>query len=245
MTDIAAMLDSLIGPLVAGLLTLMVLSYLIGDNPLFRIAAYLFIGVASGYAGAIAIRSVLWPGLIEPVLQAGAGGLLDLDLIVGVLVPGALVVLLLFKLSPGSSRLGSLPVALLVGVAAAVVVGGAITGTLLPQSAAAIQTLNPTAVAPRTGEAGIERLANVVIVLAGTLLTLASFRFTQRKASGLSVTGSMGSWQRGVRLAGGAFIAITFGVMFGGAILAAVVVLAQRVQFLWGTILGLIGQVVG
>ena len=245
MIDTAALLDSVLGPLAAALLTLMVLSYLIGDNPLFRIASYLFIGVASGYAGVVAIRSVLWPGLIDPILQAGVGGLFDLGLIVSVLLPGILVVLLLFKLSPGMARLGSLSVALLLGVAAAVVVGGAITGTLLPQTAAAVQTLNPTVVAPRTSEAGIERLVNVSILLAGTLLTLASFRFTQRKPAGIADGESMGTWQRAVRLAAGLFIAITFGVMFGGALLAAIVALAQRLQFLWGAVLGLMGQILG
>jgi hypothetical protein len=245
MTDMAVMLDSLIGPLVAALLTLMVLSYLIGDNPFFRIAAYLFVGVAAGYAGAIVVRGVLWPSLIDPIQRAGVGGLLDPDLIAGVLLPGVLVVLLLFKLSPGASRLGSLPVALLVGVAAAVVVGGAITGTLLPQSAAAIQSLNPSAVAPRTGEAGVERLLVVVNILVATLLTLAGFRFTQGRATAGAGPESMGSWQRAVRLAGGFFIAVTFGVMFGGALAASVVVLAQRIQFLWTTALGLLGQVLG
>lgn len=245
MTDMAALLDSVLGPLAAALLTLMVLSYLIGDNPLFRVAAYLLIGVAAGYAGVVMMRSVLWPGLIDPVLQAGVGGLLDPGLITGVLLPGILVVLLLFKLSPGLARLGSLPLALLLGVAAAVVVGGAITGTLLPQAASAVQTLSPTAVAPRTGEAGIERLANVLIVLAGTLLTFASFRFTQRKPAGLAGAESMATWQRGVRAAAGVFIAVTFGVMFGGALLAAIVVLAQRLQFLWGAVLGLMGQILG
>jgi len=245
MTDMAALLDSVLGPLAAALLTLMVLSYLLGDNPLFRIAAYLFIGVASGSDGVVMIRSLLWPGLIDPVLQAGVSGLLDPELITSVLLPGILVVLLLLKLSPGSARLGSLPLALLLGVAAAVVVGGAITGTLLPQTAAAVQTLDPTAVAPRTGEAGLERLANVIIVLAGTLLTLGSFRFTQRKPAGLSGAESMGTWQRGVRTLAGLFIAVTFGVMFGGALMAAIAVLAQRLQFLWGAVLGVTGQILG
>ena len=54
MSDITALVDALIGPIVAMLLTVMVLSYLIGDNPLFRIASHLFIGVAAGYACALA-----------------------------------------------------------------------------------------------------------------------------------------------------------------------------------------------
>ncbi len=43
----------IISALVGFLLTLMVFSYLIGDNPLFRIAVYLFIGVSSGYAATV------------------------------------------------------------------------------------------------------------------------------------------------------------------------------------------------
>jgi hypothetical protein len=134
----------------------------------------------------------------------------------------------------------------MVGVGAAVVVGGAITGTLLPQSAATIASLNPLAVAPRTGEAGIERLVNAVILLIGTLATLASFRFTTRAAAGTSMPeGSMGTLQRVLRSVGGVFIAITFGVLFGGALMASLVVLAQRVQFLWATVLNLLGQLFG
>ncbi len=67
------------------------------------------------------------------------------------------------------------------GVGAAVVVGGAITGTLVPQSLAAMGTLNPAVVSPQTGETGLERVLNVIIVLVGTISTLAYFRFTLRK----------------------------------------------------------------
>ena len=56
-----------ISALVGLILTLMVFSYLIGDNPLFRFAIYLFIGVSSGYAAAVVLRSVLLPkiGLLQ------------------------------------------------------------------------------------------------------------------------------------------------------------------------------------
>lgn len=47
------------------LFTVMVLSYLIGDNPLFKIAC-LIVGVASGYAAAIVIWQVLVPKLFLP-----------------------------------------------------------------------------------------------------------------------------------------------------------------------------------
>ncbi len=51
------------------ILTLLVFSYLIGDNPLFRFAIYLFIGVSSGYAAFAAWQYVLWPRLFSPFLS--------------------------------------------------------------------------------------------------------------------------------------------------------------------------------
>jgi len=51
----------IISALLGLILTLMIFSYLIGDNPLFRIAIYLFIGVSSGYAATVVWHYVLVP----------------------------------------------------------------------------------------------------------------------------------------------------------------------------------------
>ena len=56
-------LAGIVGTWVAAFLTLMVLSYLFGNNPFFRLAQYLFIGVAAGYAVVLAWNQVLWPRL--------------------------------------------------------------------------------------------------------------------------------------------------------------------------------------
>jgi hypothetical protein len=87
-----------VGTIIAALMTVMILSYLIGDNPLFRVATHLFIGVAAGYAGVVAWGSVIRPSLVSPVLENGLSGLLDYQ----VLIPLILVILLLFKLWPVS-----------------------------------------------------------------------------------------------------------------------------------------------
>ena len=52
------------------ILTLMIFSYLIGDNPLFRIAVYIFIGVSSGYAATVVWHQVLVPKLLDPLRLA-------------------------------------------------------------------------------------------------------------------------------------------------------------------------------
>ena len=242
MSEITTLVDALIGPIVAALLTMMVLSYLIGDNPLFRIASHLFVGVAAGYAGALAVRSVLWPGLIQPVLQAGIGGLMNPAAVLTLLVPAFLAFLLLLKVVPGASRLGTFSTAFLVGVGAAVVVGGAITGTLIPQSLAAMGTLNPGVASPQTGETGVERVVNVIIVLVGTISTLAYFRFTLRRrpAGEARPAGPIGLLGKGLSALGRSFIALAFGVMYAGAMSATLLILTQRIQFLWDTLTGLL-----
>ncbi|MGD8864944.1 MAG: hypothetical protein PVI81_05095, partial [Anaerolineales bacterium] len=108
------------GMIIAALLTIMVLSYMIGDNLLFRIAVYIFIGVASGYAGAIAWHNVIRPALIDPILQGGFSALIRPEAVGTYLLPLILSALLLMKLSPRTARFGTLSVAILVGVGAAV-----------------------------------------------------------------------------------------------------------------------------
>jgi len=182
----------LIGTIIAALLTIMVLSYLVGDNPLFRIATHIFIGVAAGYAGVVAWDSV------------------------------------------------SLPMALLVGVGAAVVVGGAITGTLIPQSRAAMLSLSLTEGSADLGATGFEHTANVLILLMGTISTLIYFRFSSPPSENAPqpITGVMNS----LRTVGRVFIAITFGAMYAGALMAAIIALAERFNFLGRVITDLLGN---
>ncbi len=225
----------LVGSLVAALLTVMILSYLWRDNPAFRVASYLFVGVAAGYAGTVAWHTVLNPGLVDPFLERGLGVVTDPT----VIVPWVLVLLLIFKVSPTTTRLGSVSTALMVGVGAAVVVGGAITGTLIPQSLAAMTTLSPGAVTPTTGETGLERVINVLILLAGTIATLMYFRFgAHQTAAGAKERAWYEAW---VARIGQVFIAITFGVMYAGVLMSTIIVLGERVQFLVDLALSVVG----
>lgn len=238
----------LIASFLASVLTIMVLSYLIGDNPLFKLAMHLLIGVAAGYAGAVAVHNVLIPGLILPILDAGLAGLADPQLIVTVIIPLVLVILLFLKVAPSTARYGTISIVLLVGVGAAVIVGGAITGTIIPLTNDSMQSLNPNVINQLTGETGVERLLNVTIVLVGTLTALLYFRFSIRQGegeaplaivAGASIPGPF-SILRGI---GKGFIAVTFGVMYAGAVAATLIILAERVQFIWDTVTGVIESI--
>jgi hypothetical protein len=201
------------------LLTLMVLSYLIGDNPIFRIAIYIFIGVSAGYVAAIAWHQVLYPRLILPLFSASLAERLLL------IIPLVLGLLLLLKLSPRTASLGSLPMAFLVGVGAAVAIGGAVMGTLLPQTQASVNAFNLSS----AGQYQLERLFEGAFMLVGTVTALVYFHFgAKATASGPRRGKLVGllSW------VGQIFIAITFGVLFAGVFMAALTALIERLNFI-------------
>ncbi len=230
------------GMIIAALLTIMVLSYIIADNLLFRIAVYIFIGVASGYAGAIAWHNVIRPALIDPILQGGFSTLFNSEAIGTFLIPLLLSILLLMKLSRTTARLGTISVAILVGVGAAVIVGGAITGTLIPQSVATTNALTPEVAFPAEGEnvaSWLERLISAVVVVVATITTLLYFRFSAQKERSGETRRSR--FNAVVAYIGRTFIAVTFGVMYAGALMATVLVLAQRFEFLRSVLLMLAG----
>jgi hypothetical protein len=222
-----------IGGLIAALLTLMVLSYLVGDNPLFRLATHIFIGVAAGYAGSIALHNIIKPGLLDPIIASGMPGILSGEIFRGsqgvfLVVGWILLGMLLLKVSPATSKWGTLPIVILVGVGAGVVVGGSITGTIIPQSSAAMESLNPGAVSTLSNETPLERFGNVLILLLGTVSTLMYFTFSTRKTP--TGVGKRSPVLEVIATVGRVFIAITFGTMFAGTLMTALIALAERID---------------
>jgi hypothetical protein len=205
----------LITGLLSFIFTVMIFSYVFGDNPLFRIATYIFVGVAAGYIAAVAFGQVLWPSLIYPLAFVGGPrtALLFFPLI--------LIGLLLLKFSPRTTQYGAPAMAYLVGVGAAVAIGGAVIGTLSPQSFATVSALDL-----RAGVNPLASLVNGFLVLAGVTTTLAYFHFGGRAADDGSVHRFVviewAAW------AGRLFIAITLGALFAGVYLAALTALIER-----------------
>jgi hypothetical protein len=217
----------LISAFIGLILTLMVFSYLIRDNPLFRIAVYLFIGAASGYAAAVIVQTVIIPKLLQSISTLNPLAL----------IPFLFGLSLLAKLFPSTSRIGSIAMAVLVGVGAAATVGGALLGTLLPQAQAAIDSFDVLA-APNLGEAA-SRLLEGVIMLGGTVFTLASFHFSAgRAADGMPKRNRI---LEGIAWVGRIFIAITFGVLFAGVYMSALTAMIERLSFILNFIRELAG----
>jgi hypothetical protein len=231
-----------ISVLVAVLLSLALLSYLIADNPIFRIASHLFIGLAAGYAAVAAWLAVIAPPF-GAALGAPGGLAAALPGLIVPLVAAALGLLLLLKTAQVGGRAtglaGTLVVALMVGVGAAVAVGGALTGTLLPQTSAAAVSLLPFGAPGGLLEALIE---NVFIVI-GTLATLAFFYYGGWRGRGAAASAARRpALLRPVAGVGQLFMGAAFGLMYAGALAASLTLFVERSAAIWDFVLGLAGR---
>jgi hypothetical protein len=234
----SADLINLVTGLIGFLFTLLVFSYVLGDNPLFRTAVYIFVGVSSGYIAAVAWWQVIVPRLVYPLMAAiGSGNMLNLGLMLALLFA---VFLLLAKISPRLSGMGRIVMAFLVGVGAAVTLAGALIGTIIPQVLGTINAFDMTGVAGKDIGYFIEAITNGVIILAGTILTLAYFHFGARpKADGsMRRLGLIEALAWGGRI----FIGVALGAVFAGVYSAALTALIERISSLINFILELLGK---
>jgi hypothetical protein len=226
-------LPDFVGALVGFTLTLMVFSYIFGDNLLFRLALNVFIGVAAGYAAVVAWYNVIWPQLMLPLISGSQAERLF------ALFPLILSGLLLLKLSTRLTHLGSVAIAYLVGVGVAAAIGGAVLGTLFPQVGASINLFDMQAASAAGGVSSLDRLARGSIILVGTLTSLIYFHYGARSRPG--ETSKRPEWLESLGWVGQVFIAITFGTLFAGVYSAALTALIERLHFLGDVIFSLVG----
>ncbi|MEA2008992.1 MAG: hypothetical protein U9O54_07710 [Chloroflexota bacterium] len=226
--NMASMAD-FVGVFLGFIFTLLVFSYILGDNPLFRLTAHIFIGVSAGYAAIITVYNVLIPKLISPLLS---GGKEEKYLSIALLI---LSLFLFAKITP-LKQAGNWVMAILVGIGAAAAIGGAITGTLLPQMLGTINSFDTAASANATNT--WMRFLNGGIVVLGTITTLVYFHFGTQSKSGHSP--QRAAFIDKIGKIGQLFIATTFGVLFAGVYFAALAALIERLSFLWDFILNLL-----
>jgi hypothetical protein len=196
----------------AALLTIMVYSYLLGDNPLYRLAEHVFIGSSVAYAVVVVIHGVLRPLLLVPLVsgETGKRALAAVPLVLGLL--------LWAKLKTSWAWLGNFSVAFLLGVGAALAIGGALFGSILPQIQATINAVD------------LSGFGQGLIIVIGTLSTLLYFHFAAGAKDGLSGIGA--SFIRAWARLGRWFIMIAFGAIFANTVMARISLLIGRVQFL-------------
>ncbi len=213
-------MSEILGLIIGTIVTLMILSYLLGDNVLYRWALALLVGSAVGYATGIAVDFV-WQQWISPALSNT-----DPATNLTYAVPLLLGSLLLLKGFPPTrflgriSALGNMPLGYLVGVGAGVAVSGALTGSLIPQVLATGQGIQL--------DAGILGLLQGLVALIGTLSVL--LLFTARPKAQPVEEERPSLWHRSIRQLGGFFLVVGLGAAFAGAISSALTAMVIRLS---------------
>lgn len=157
------------GTAVAAILTLAIFSFLYRENPFFRFAEHLLVGLSAGYFTVIAVQGTLVPKVIEP-LKAGD---------FWVVIPFVLIILILGRLTEKTRPASRIPLALVIGAGAGVAVPALLQARILVQMGA---TMKP-----------LDSFVNVLI-LVGVITTLIYFYFSREHKGWWGRLASVGTW---------------------------------------------------
>ncbi|MCA9872775.1 MAG: hypothetical protein KC441_03955 [Anaerolineales bacterium] len=205
-------MNDTLGLVIGFTLTLLIYSFVIGDNPVYRLAVHILVGVSAAYAGVYVLRQVILPVFAQLAINP-----ISLNSLLW-LVPILLALLLILQRISRLSWLGDNATALLVGVGAAVALVGAISGTLLPQ----VMTFYGR------GNAALTPLEGLIVAVL-TICTLLTFHFTgKRNEQGEWIRPF---WQRGLVQLGQAVLMITFGALFAGILSTSLILLTERISY--------------
>jgi len=212
----------LVGVWLAAFLTLAIFSFLFGENPLYRFAEHLFVGVSAGFGILVALDQAVWPSLRaafqapHPFLKAVSA----FALLLGTLMLTKLEVVA--TLWPKGRQLSHWPIAFITGIGVGIGIVATVQGFIFPQLKATL--------VPLWGEDFRTLLSNWVLA-AGVLFSILYFYFS------FQFPGMVG--RSALRL-GIVFIMVAFGASFGYTVMARVSLLIGRIYFLLSEWLGLV-----
>jgi hypothetical protein len=218
---LSASLIEFITGLLSFLFTLLILSYVVGDNSAFRAAVHAFVGISTGYIVVAVTKLVILDKLFLPLIN----GEQMVERII-LVFPLVLSFLLLGKMFAGTEWVGRPVVAFLVGVGTAAAIGGAVMGTIFPQISATAGMFD-IKFSQTVGDLATNAVAGL-FMLVGTITTLIYFQFTIRGKN--TSTGKRGWFVGFFALLGQVFIVITLGVIFAGVLAASLTAFVDRVQ---------------
>ncbi len=218
-----------VGVWVAALLTLFIFSFLYKDNPLYKFAEHLFVGVSAGYYIVLNYWTVVIPNLVDPLLrtfsgrdpvtheavvQAGGPFAASLGDYRGwFLIPAVLGVLLFTRLVSRIDWMSRWSLAVIIGVYAGLKTTGFAQGDLVAQIQASLQPL-------WTGE--FWSSFNAILFTIGLICSLLFFFYSREHKGALGVMARTGT----------VFLMVSFGAGYGYTVMSRLSLLIGRFQFL-------------
>jgi hypothetical protein len=206
-------IETIIGAWVATGLTLFIFSFLYKDNPLFKLAENLYVGVSVGYTIVKTYDTVIVHLIWKPIVESGEWALL---------IPVAIGVLMLTRYVPKAAWLSRYAFAFIVGVGSGLAIPRTISSFILKQIEDTVRPL--MTLVPGEGVLFTWNLlnpassVNVIIILIGVSSVLFYFFFS------VEHTGP----GKAVARTGILFLMIAFGAAFGYTVMARMSLLIGR-----------------
>ncbi len=205
-----------IGIWVAAFLTLAIYSFLYADNPVYKFAEHLFVGVSAGYGVVITVTTNVIPDLINPLFFPEKADLQSPHWLA--IVPGLLGLMMFSRFIPKIDWLARWPIAFVLGISCGMDIPTKIQARLLKQMNGTMQPLIPI----HDHHVQLMQGFDSIILFVGVLCVLSYFFFSLEHKGVLKASSRAGIW----------FLMIAFGAGFGNTVMARVSLLIGRVQFL-------------
>jgi hypothetical protein len=185
-------------------LTLCIFSFLYKDNPFYKFAEHLYVGISAGYWAVMEWHNVFLPNLWKPLTQEGR---------LLLLVPFAFGILLFSRFTKNFSWLSRWSMALIIGMYAGIAIIGYGSGDLILQIHANLLPLwtNNWLVS-----------FNNILLTVGVITGLIYFFFSKEHKGALGGAAKVGVW----------FLMISFGASFGYTVMSRMSLLIGRIYFL-------------
>lgn len=196
---------------VAAILTLAIFTFLYKDNPLFKFAEHLFVGVATGYGLVIIYFNAFKPNLYQPLF-------VEHNLLY--IIPFFFGILYFSAAIPKFSYMMRWPIALLLGIG---------SGLSIPLTFQTYIVEHTKSTILRFPYPNTVLFINALILFIGVLTVLIYFYFSYPHKGAIGTISRIGI----------IFIMIGFGASFGYTVMARFSLLVGRIQFLLGQWLGI------
>ena len=205
-------MSSDIGIWIAAFLTLCVFSFLYKDNPLYKFAEHVMVGLAGGYFICLVWYEILKPDIIIPL----ADNPVNIRWI-----PVILTLLLLSKITGKITWLSRIPLAFMIGVTSGVSI------PLMIQTKVINQIHGNLSI---TFEGSIFNIFGQIILISGCISVLMYFFYSIKQTKSYGKISNFGIY----------ILMIGFGASFGYTVMARISLLIGRMIFLLKDWLGLI-----
>ena len=208
---------------IGALLTLMIFSFLYKDNPFYKFAEHLFVGVSAAYWMVVGFHTTimpnlvakLWPSLASRVVPAAAGARPELHF----LIPLIFGILLLTRLLKKIHFLSRWSMGLVIGYAAGTNLIRYLQSDFMSQISS---TMVPLVVTSPAGGLSVGATFSHLVIFFGVFCGLVYFFFSKEHKGIFLPASRFGIW----------ILMITFGASFGYTVMARISLLTGRIQFL-------------